>query len=156
MYASSPLVAMKAVLIESLMGASGVAKEVSPALPQEDFIEAESLNISLQYEMSNDSLKSYKGDKDEDEGEFLINLIEAPGHTDLIAEATDTLCIADGALVVVDCGEELHPKSVFSLALKERIKPIICLRMPDSLDSEVEMVNMFTRVCSKLSRKLMN
>lgn len=120
------------------MGATGVAKEFSPANSQDDSVEAETFNISLQYGMSNKSLKSYKGDKDE--GDFLINLIESPGHTDIAAEATNTLCMADGALLVLDCPEDsiLHPENVICLAIKERIKPVVCLRMPDILNSQAD------------------
>jgi GTP-binding protein len=74
--------------------------------------------------------------------DFLINIVDTPGHADFGGEVERTLSMVDGVMLLVDASEGPLPQTRFVLrkALERRLTPIVVINKIDRADARTQIV----------------
>ncbi len=93
--------------------------------------------------------------------DFLINLIDTPGHVDFGGDVTRAMRAVDGCIVLVCAVEGIMPQTetVLKQALRERVKPILFINKVDRLIKELqlspqEMQQRFVKIIANVNKKI--
>jgi elongation factor 2 len=93
--------------------------------------------------------------------EYLINLLDTPGHVDFGGDVTRAMRAVDGCIVVVCAVEGAMPQTetVIRQALRENVKPILFINKVDRLINELrvtpeEMQQRFVKIIQKFNELL--
>ena len=73
--------------------------------------------------------------------DYLINLIDTPGHVDFVGHVTRAMRAVDGIILVVDCVAGIMPQTetVLRQALKEKVKPVLFINKIDRFINELKL-----------------
>lgn len=129
----------KTALTDNLLAAAGLMSEKlagdleggmatwQHADEQERLLTVDAANVSMAHEL--------------ERKEYLVNLIDTPGHVDFSGNVTRAMRAIDGTIVLVCAIEGIMPQTetVMKQALRERVKPILFINKVDRMIKELKL-----------------
>lgn len=126
----------KTTMTDSLVARAGlISKELAGEQRVMDFEELEQAR-GITIKAANISLGFKYDGKD-----YLINLIDTPGHVDFGGHVTRAMRAVDGVVLVIDAVEGVMPQTetVLRQAIKERAKPVVFINKVDRLITQLKL-----------------
>ena len=143
----------KTTLSDNLLAEAGmISEELAGSQLAMDFVEQERERGITIYAANASMVHEFDGQ------DYLINLIDTPGHVDFGGDVTRAMRAVDGVIVLADAVEGVMPQTetVVRQALRERVKPLLFINKTDRLIKELklspeEMMERFKKIITDVN-----
>src|SRR5918995_102987 len=127
----------KTTMSDSLLAASGI---ISPSVAGQA-LALDSMKLEQNRQMTIRGANVTLFYENDDGKEYVINMIDTPGHIDFTGRVTRALRAIDGVVVVSDSVEGImtQTETVTRQALEERVRPVLYINKIDRLVKELRL-----------------